>query len=117
MTRALPPTIGLLLLSAFYSLLAGWEVYRGSYVDEVDLLYNIGLSLSLAWWVYVDRRRQGYPAVFEFEAFVFFGWPLVVPYYLVRTRGWLRGAVISLLGGLAVCLPAITSSLVYLLYW
>ena len=117
MTRTLPPLTGLLMLSALYAVLAGAETYRGSYADDINLLYNAGLSLTLAWWVYVDRRKRHYAAVYEFEAFVFFAWPLVVPYYLIQTRGWREGVVCCLLGALLVCLPEITSHIVFLLFW
>ena len=40
------------------------------------------------WWVYFDRRRRRYHTIFEFEAFVFFAWPIVMPYYLFKTRRW-----------------------------
>jgi hypothetical protein len=37
--------------------------------------------------VSVDRRIRDFDVPYEFDALVFFIWPLVVPYYLYRTRG------------------------------
>jgi hypothetical protein len=48
--------------------------------------WELMLGSAWSWWVYVNRRRlkQGY--AFEFDALVFFAWPVVVPYYLVKSR-------------------------------
>jgi hypothetical protein len=45
-------------------------------------------SLLLIVWVRADRRLHGLNVPFEFDVFVFFAWPIFVPYYLFRTRGW-----------------------------
>jgi len=52
-----------------------------------ELLWTFEFRLVLAWWVRVDRRARGFSVPFEFDAFVFFAWPFIVPYYLYRTRG------------------------------
>ena len=54
--------------------------------------WDLMLGSVWSWWVYVNRRRlgQGYP--FEFDALVFFAWPIVVPYYLVKSRGLRSGS-------------------------
>jgi hypothetical protein len=51
-------------------------------------LYFILFGLFLTWWVRIDRRARGFGAPYDFDYFVFFAWPLMVPYYLYRTRGW-----------------------------
>jgi hypothetical protein len=69
------------LLSAF-----GHAESSGNAVRFWELM----LGCAWSWWVHVNRRglKQGY--AFEFDALVFFAWPIVVPYYLVKSRG-LRG--------------------------
>jgi hypothetical protein len=52
-----------------------------------ELLWALEFSLVLVWWVSIDRRIRGFSVPFEFDAFVFFMWPFIVPYYLYRTRG------------------------------
>jgi len=37
----------------------------------------------LAWWVRVDRRVRGFSVPFEFDAFVFFAMPFIVPVLFV----------------------------------
>ena len=55
--------------------------------SATDLLWGFEFRLILAWWVSVDRRIRDFNVPYEFDALVFFIWPLVVPYYLYRTRG------------------------------
>jgi hypothetical protein len=43
-------------------------------------------QLVLALWIRADRRARGFGVPFEFDTFVFFAWPLVLPHYLLRTR-------------------------------
>lgn len=62
------------------------------------LLYPIAFSLLLTGWVRVDRRTHSFSAPFEFDAFVYFAWPIFVPYYLFRTRGW-KGLIF----GVGIC--------------
>jgi len=42
-----------------------------------------------------DRRARAFDVPFEFDAFVFWAWPVVVPYYLYRSRGG-RGLLLAL---------------------
>jgi hypothetical protein len=55
--------------------------------DSTQLLSTFVFRLMVVCWVRVDARAHRYLAPFDFDAFVFFAWPLVVPYYLSRTRG------------------------------
>jgi hypothetical protein len=34
-----------------------------------------------------DRKARNFSVPFEFDAFVFFAWPLVLPWYFYRSRG------------------------------
>jgi hypothetical protein len=55
--------------------------------DELRVLLSYTFALFLVRWVAVDRRSQNFSAPFEFDAFVFFAWYVVLPYYLFKTRG------------------------------
>ena len=98
--RLTNPLFGLLSLVALYT--AG-SVAAGIHDEwpaaEADLIYAFGFTLLLMWWVYVDRHKRRYPAPFEFEAFVFFAWPVVVPAYLIHTRRWRALPLIAALYG------------------
>ncbi|WP_460531667.1 hypothetical protein [Chitinimonas naiadis] len=49
-------------------------------------LWDFLLSVVWSWWVCVNRRylKQGF--AFGFDALVFFAWPVLVPYYLIKSR-------------------------------
>jgi hypothetical protein len=62
--------------------------------ETTQLLWRFEISLVLAWWVRIDRQILGLSLPFEFDAFVFFAWPFLFPYYLYRTRG-ARGLLLA----------------------
>lgn len=100
--RLTSPLTGLLLLVGLYTVNGVLLGYFGETPSPgTDIIFTIGFSLFLTWWVYLDRRSRSYPAPFEFEAFVFFAWPIVVPFYLIQTRRW-RG--LPLIGTLYLAL-------------
>ena len=55
--------------------------------ETTAVLWALEFQVLLAIWVRMDRRHRNVSLPFEFDAFVFFGWPVVVPYYMYRTRG------------------------------
>ena len=54
---------------------------------STELLWSFEFQLILTLWVAADRRNRGFSLPYEFDTFVFFAWPAVVPYYLYRSRG------------------------------
>jgi len=95
-SRILIPLFVLTAIStAGLSLLA---IRHGEPSTLTHLLWAWGFALILVSWVRVDARARGYLRPFDFDAFVFFGWPIMVPYYLCRIRRS-RG----LLSGLGIC--------------
>ena len=88
---------------------------RGMVVPrETQALWTLLFSLAWSWWIYVDRRlrRIGYP--FEFDALVFFAWPFVAPYYLVRSRAT-RPRLATAFVWLLYALPFVVSATCYVL--
>jgi hypothetical protein len=85
--------VPLFLLTAMFALgLSLLALRRLNPSESTQLLWRLAFSLILVCWVRVDARAQRYSPRFDFDAFVFFGWPIAVPYYLYRTRG-ARGLV------------------------
>lgn len=64
---------------------------------ELETVWSLYTRLFIGCWVYLDRRRSRVGLPFEFEAFVFFAWPLFLPYYLYKSRGPLRGILLTAL--------------------
>ena len=107
------PIMWLVLLTALLTVESAYLIYSGEEVPrETSQLGQFIFGVLLAFWVHADRRKRAYGAPFEFEAFVVFLWPIAVPHYLYRTRGW-RGLLTG--GGvwLLYFVPALVSVIVY----
>ena len=57
-------------------------------------LYEWNYSFLVAWGVELDRKATGVSTPFEYAAFMFFLWVVMLPVYLFRTRRW-RGLAVS----------------------
>jgi hypothetical protein len=60
------------------------------------LLYYIGIAWGFSWWVVSDSRERILPMFWDHGWFVFYAWPIFVPYHAVRTRG-IRGCGLLLM--------------------
>jgi hypothetical protein len=81
---------------------------------EPAMLESVSRQLFIALWVYLDRKGRHLNLPFEFEAFVFFAWPIVLPYYLVKSRG-ARGLLLAALFFALLILPSVVVETVRLL--
>jgi hypothetical protein len=82
--------------------------------DTSDLAWAFVFSLLVAVWATKEPRQAEFSAPFEFGAFLYFAWPVVLPYYLTKTRG-LEGIVLFL-GFLALYFMPFLSGLVAYVY-
>ena len=92
------PLIFLLALTAIYTI--GLSILAVRLVlipppEQSRVLWTIIFGLILTWWVYFDSGRRNFKLPFEFEYFVLFEWPIVIPYYLYRRLG-MRGLLLVL---------------------
>lgn len=55
--------------------------------DGSSILWKFAFALFVVRWVGLDRRSYELRTPFEFSAFLFFAWSVVLPYYLYNTRG------------------------------
>jgi hypothetical protein len=91
-----------------------WFTYAGEDIPrQTTGLWKFFFGLLLAWWVYSDRRARQVGMPFEFEAFVVFLWPIVLPYYLYRTRGW-GGLMLGVGSWVLYLVPWAASMFIYL---
>src|SRR5438876_9798406 len=63
--------------------------------EAVTFLFAIGLVWAVGWWLRTDSRRRGVLSVYDLGFFVYLAWPVVMPYYLIKTRG-AKGLLIML---------------------
>lgn len=107
--------ISLVVLTAIFAVgLAVLAVHGLRASGATELLWSSEFRLILAWWVRADRRVRGFRLPFDFDAFVFFAWPVAVPYYLYRSR---RGQGLLFAAGIwgLYVTPYLTSLLVRML--
>jgi len=57
----------------------------------------IALFSLTCYWLEIDSRERRFMRVWDMGFFMSFAWPLIVPYYLIRTRGLRRASLIFLL--------------------
>lgn len=83
--------------------LKGGEVSNGT-----AHLYNAAFGFLVAWSVELDRKALGVSAPFEYSAFMFFFWWILLPFYLFKTRQW-RGLTTALGVFFVSSLPSIVA--------
>jgi hypothetical protein len=80
--------VPLVLLTAIYT--AGRAIlalYGLVPSKSAEFICSFEFRIILVGWVFFDRQASEFSAPFEFDAFMFFAWIFVLPYYLLRTRG------------------------------
>jgi hypothetical protein len=77
-------------------------------------LESVAQQLLAALWVYLDRQGRQLRLPYEFEAFVFFSWPVALPYYLVKSRG-ARGVLLAAVFFALLVVPTVVAQSVRLL--
>jgi hypothetical protein len=72
---------------------------EGSLAGEIGLfLVAAGylIASTIALWILKDAKRLQCELPYDFGSWVFFLWPVMVPLYLFKTRGWRGMKVIGL---------------------
>src|SRR6266478_8970736 len=63
--------------------------------EGVTFIFAIGILWAVGWWLRTDSRRRGVLSVYDLGFFLYLAWPIVMPYYLLKTRG-ARGLLVML---------------------
>jgi hypothetical protein len=114
--RAALSFIPLILLTLIFTAARGvLASHHLSRPGELTNLESVSQQLFVALWVYLDRQGRHLNLPFEFDAFVFFAWPIVLPYYLVKSRG-ARGLLLVALFFAVLVLPSVVAELVRLFH-
>ena len=107
------PTLILWLYAAAFGVVAGMSP-EGELAWRVDAISRVTFPLIMAAWVSADAQKRQRRLCHDYDSFVFFAWPILVPVYLAQTRG--KRAFLTLLcfAGiwLMVVLVAIVTSLI-----
>jgi hypothetical protein len=78
------------LLIAYYLLAVVWGVRQvwHSVSSRIDLLVPLTFQLALAWWAIVDAKSRNRPIPLLSQQWYFWFGPLLVPVYVISSRGW-----------------------------
>jgi hypothetical protein len=86
----------MVVLVVIASAMHAFVVSRGGELSGgAGYLWYATFSYLVALAIEADRKSRQLAAPFEYGAFVFFAWPVAVPYYLFKVRGW-RGLALGL---------------------
>jgi hypothetical protein len=59
----------------------------GGMPKRAELASSVALPLVVASWLMADARKRGRRLCYDYDSFVYFAWPVIVPVYLFQTRG------------------------------
>ena len=88
LSRALSPTVLLYAFVVFTQFAYG--LYIGRQLEAPSaytLLHWVAQLWIIGWWLRTDSRKRGVHWVYDMGLFLGIAWPLVMPYYLLKTRG------------------------------
>ncbi len=77
-------------LMGYYALAAAWGI-RQVWMSEhsgLDLIFTLLSALLLGWWAIVDAERRNHPIPMMARAWFLLFAGIVVPGYVIWTRGW-----------------------------
>lgn len=73
------------------------------------LLRTLGYVYVLGYWLTHDSRQHLFKGICDLGLWLFIAWPVLLPYYLFKTRGW-RALLTLLLFGTVFCLAYLLGS-------
>ncbi len=82
------PGVVFFIVAALTSFSDGF--YPGLGVDQpgsLMILNRISLIWALGWWMLSDSRLRRFSLIYDIGFFLLLVWPLLVSYYLFKTRG------------------------------
>ena len=89
LSRLASPTALVYVLTIIAQLASG--IYLAGDVDPPPafaLLYELSFLWVMGWWLLKDRKVRGVKWVLDMGLFLYIAWPIVMPYHLIKTRGW-----------------------------
>lgn len=85
--------IVLLVENVTFMFLASQKIQQSS---SSFSLYAISISTILALWVHYDSRSLGISMGMDQAMYIFFGWPIMFPFYAFKSRGFRSGGLLLL---------------------
>jgi len=67
-----------------FGLYLGWQMEAPPAYTMVHWVAQLWI---IGWWLRADSRKRRVALVYDMGLFLFIAWPIVMPYYLLKTRG------------------------------
>ena len=78
----------LAILIFIYNFAATLFVLNGLELSaEARFLYLAAFICGAIWWLRSDRYRSAITPIYCHGMLVYLGWPIIIPYHLLKTRG------------------------------
>ena len=107
------PTLMLWVFAAAVGIASGMGADGTGMPKRAELVSSVAWPFLAASWVMADARRLRRQLCYDYDSFLYFAWPILVPVYLFQTRG--VRALLTLLCFAAIWLiAAIASGAVFL---
>ena len=105
-------------LLAYYSLFAMWGIRSAwpTVPSRLDIMVPLSLYAVASWWVVVDARLRGRAVPLLSQQWFFLAAGLLVPVYVIWSRGWRGVGYLALHGVLGYLLATVCMNAVALLY-
>ncbi len=88
LSQITPPTALLYLFVVVTQIFSGIYIAReAEFPPGYILLLRLGFLWIIGWWLQSDNRRHNIKWVYDMGLFLYIAWPLIIPYYLFKTRG------------------------------
>jgi len=85
--KMIAPTLMLWLLAVALGIASALGPQGGGMPKRAEVVSSAALSFVVASWVIADARKRGRQLCYDYDSFVYFAWPVVLPVYLFQTRG------------------------------
>jgi hypothetical protein len=96
LSRIVSPTVLL------YTFVVIAQIGRGAYFASADqpppafiFINSLGFLWIIGWWLLRDSHKRGVAWVYDMGMFLYIAWPLIMSYYLLKSRG-ARGLLVIL---------------------
>ena len=105
-------------LIAYYLLFAMWGIRSAwpTVPSRLDIMVPIALYAVASWWVVVDARARGRGVPLLSQQWFFLAAGLLVPVYVIWSRGWRGVGYVALHGVLGYLLATVCMNAVAFLY-
>ena len=85
------PGILVLICAGLPGFVSGLAAGKGVHSLHSGLFFYLALFMAMGYWLSKDSKSRNVHWVFDLGFFLYVAWPIIMPYYLFKTRGLGKG--------------------------